>query len=278
METIEHIVLLDGLPSRAADNVGPAPMLQWVPIASLAVDRAYQREVLRRGRANICRIIENFSWSKFAPVVAAPIVGGRYALVDGQHRTIAAMALGFQEVPASIIIADQREQAAAFKSINGENTKVTRQQLHIAGVASGDPAALEIEDVCARAGVRILPYPIPADRLKPGETLAIATISRALQVYGRDTLITALQCIVETGDGNAGMLRADLIRGICAVLAANSIWLNAGERLLAAFDSIDLDDCIARIELVRQFGEKREDTLVRVLAPRLTALMQEPAR
>jgi hypothetical protein len=65
---------------------GPAPQLQWIAIEFLVVDTDYQREISRRGAINVMQIAEHFDWSKFAPVIVAPVEGGRYAIVDGRHR------------------------------------------------------------------------------------------------------------------------------------------------------------------------------------------------
>jgi ParB-like nuclease domain len=65
----------------------------------LVVDVTYQREIGRRGAVNVNQIAENFDWSKFAPVIVAPVEGGQFAIVDGQHRTAAAMLRGQEKVP-----------------------------------------------------------------------------------------------------------------------------------------------------------------------------------
>ena len=40
--------------------------------------------------AHLRRIAEQFDWRLFAPVIVAPIEGGLFAVIDGQHRTHAA--------------------------------------------------------------------------------------------------------------------------------------------------------------------------------------------
>ena len=60
----------------AAFSPGPAPFLGWVEIEKLVVDTEYQRDIGRRGTANVHHIAENFDWSKFAPVIVAPVEGG----------------------------------------------------------------------------------------------------------------------------------------------------------------------------------------------------------
>lgn len=52
---------------------GAAPILEWIKVERLVVDTEYQREIGRRGAANVIQISEHFDWSKFAPVIVAPI-------------------------------------------------------------------------------------------------------------------------------------------------------------------------------------------------------------
>jgi hypothetical protein len=108
---------------------GPAPQLQWIAIGDLVVDTRYQRDLGKTGGKNIVRIAREFEWAKFAPVVVAPIEGGQWAIVDGQHRTTAAALRGITKVPCQVIIADQRKQAAAFAAINANVTEMSPMQV-----------------------------------------------------------------------------------------------------------------------------------------------------
>lgn len=219
-------------------NPGHVPDLRWLAIADLVVDPEYQREIGRRGRANVQSIANTFDWCKFAPVIVATMEGGKYAVVDGQHRTTAAALLGISTVPCQVIIADRAKQAQAFAAVNGAVTKTTPQQLFHARVAAADPAALEILEVCRIAQVTIVQKYKPHSE-KPGETQAVAAITRCLSRYGRDTLITALQCITTTEGGNAGWLRATIIEALCIVLTKRHDWREAGSNLLQAMDKFD---------------------------------------
>jgi hypothetical protein len=203
-------------------------MLQWVAIADLVVDERYQRPIYGAGKINVRKIAAEFRWSKFAPVVVAPVAGGKFALIDGQHRTTAAALLGIDSVPAQVIIADTSEQATAFKAINGQVTRMHALALHHAAKTAGDPAALELDDVAQAAGVEILRYPRTIDRLEPGQTLAMGAIREGLRAYGRETVITALTCITETVNNRPGLLAAQIIRALCAVLGSNAGWRDGG--------------------------------------------------
>ena len=258
-------------PARPAEP-GPAPMLQWVRIADLVVDARYQRTVAGAGRGNVRRIAEGFRWSRFAPLVVAPVEGGRFAVIDGQHRATAAALLGIEQAPAQVVIADTAEQADAFRAINGQTTRVSPLQVHHAARAAGDPGALALQAVADAAGVVILRSPREAARIKAGETMAIGAIVTAIRAYGRDTTITALQCITETANNTPGALSASNIRALCAVLGANLAWREGGERLLAAFDEIDL---LAEAEEARATRRPRLVAVWEVLADRLRERLAE---
>ncbi|CDX37225.1 conserved hypothetical protein [Mesorhizobium sp. SOD10] len=174
-------------------------------------------------------------------MIVAPVEGGLYAIVDGQHRTTAAMLRGIELIPCQIVQADRAQQAAAYAAVNGNITKTTAQQLFYARLAAGDTHAKDLMDVCAAAGVEIVRRNMVSTKMKPGQTQAVGALSRCLQRYGRETLITALQCITETADGNPGFVRATIIEGLCEALGG-SPWVNLGEALLRAMDDFSFPD------------------------------------
>jgi len=226
---------------------GPAPFLEWIETEKLVVDITYQREIGRRGATNVNQIAEHFDWSKFAPVIVAPIEGGQFAIVDGQHRTTAAMLRGQKAVPCQVVQADRARQAAAYAAVNGNITKTTAQQLYHARLAAKDPAALALAEVCAAAGVEVVRRNLIQSGLKPGQTSAVGALTRCFNIYGRDTLITALQCITQTADGNPGFVRATIIEALCEVLGKAREWRDAGELLLRVMDKFRFADAWGQI-------------------------------
>lgn len=226
---------------QAPFEPGPAPMLQWIEISNLVVDDRYQRPIYGAGRTNVRRIAEAFCWSKFAPIVVSPVEGGGFAIVDGQHRATAAALRGVEKVPCQVIIADTEGQAAAFKAINGATTRMHRLSIHRAALAAGDEAAAELNAVTEAAGVTILPFPRAQDRLQAGETMAIGAIAECLRTYEREAVITALSCVTETENNKSGVLSGQMIKALCAAVASNAAWRDAGEALFRAFDEIDLE-------------------------------------
>jgi hypothetical protein len=238
---IGDIVRCMNLPQEVRGaRAGAAPMLQWLQIADLVVDPSYQRPICGRGRSNVDRIAREFNWRFFAPVVVSPVKGGKFAIIDGQHRTTAAALVGFDTVPCQVVIAGHEEQAAAFKAINGDTTPMSRMALHAAGVVANEPSAVEIANVCACAEVELLRYPVPVDKQKAGQTMAVGTLTRCLRRHGADTLVTALRCVTQTNNNAPGMLSARMIKALCEVLDDRPERWEPRTRLLAACDAIDL--------------------------------------
>jgi hypothetical protein len=119
------------------------------------IDRSYQRSISRAGSVNIARIAEYFEWSKFSPVIVAPIEGGLFPIIDGQHRATAAALRGVPEVPCEIVHIDRTRQAEAFAAINSNTTKVTPQIVYYARLTGRDPGAQEMARVLSAAGVTV---------------------------------------------------------------------------------------------------------------------------
>jgi len=220
-------------------DAGAAPQLQWIAVSQLRIDPTYQRHVLRTGEKNILAIARAFEWAKFAPVIVAPVAGGFYAIIDGQHRATAAALVGEKEVPCQVVIADRRKQAEAFAAVNGNVTAMSALQVHAARVASGEPQAMALAEACASAAVSICRYPLPANKMKPGETLAVGMLKNLLEKYGRDVFVAALRCITQTRRGNPGMIRAQIVDAICANLEAEPAWWSDDKRLIKAMQTFD---------------------------------------
>lgn len=269
----------EGFKAPDTTEPGPAPMLQWIKVEDLVVDPSYQRLIRDRGRKNVQRIAAQFRWSCFAPVVVAPIEGGKYAIIDGQHRTTAALLAGVASVPCQVIIADRAEQAMAFKAINGSVTKVSRMAMHAAAVVACEPAASLLQQACEIAEVELLRYPVEKSLQKAGQTMSVQACAASLAQYGRDTLITALQCVTQTSNNQPGILSGPVIRALCAVMDAHKDWRDAGEELFQAFEQIDissLDDLAGPIAAGRK-GATRTTILVELLEKELSELMTRVA-
>jgi len=226
-----------------ATDLGPASQQQWIEIEQLVVDPQYQREILGAGRRNIASIAGNFRWSHFAPVIVAPIEGGRYAIVDGQHRTTAAAIVGIKSVPCLVILADRAEQARAFKAVNAQTTRMHPTAMFRAAVTAGDPAALAAFEMAAAAEVVICTKPVSAQDMKARQTLAVRQLSNMAAQDACGTLTLRL-CALNSEDGT-NVLRASIIRAVFDCLIDHPEWRREANVLVGVFEELDLDEQLA---------------------------------
>lgn len=233
----------------ASTDLGMKPGLSWIPVRNLRIDPGYQREIIRNGARNIGSIAKNFDWSLFGIVVVANIGGAEFAIVDGQHRTIAAALRGIEEVPCVIIYADPGKQAKAFAAINGNVTAISKMAIFHAEVMADDADAVALRDACAAADVTVCKYPVPANMMEMGQTLAIGTLKMAMKTYGAAHLTTALRCITRVGYANIGLVKAPIIKALCHVLDAEPAWKVPEERLLKVMARFDYAKELAAAEM-----------------------------
>lgn len=176
---------------------GSAPQLAWIEIEKLVVDDGYQRELTAHNWRAIRKIAAQFHWSKFSPVFVAPIEGGLYAIIDGQHRTHAAAICGIVQVPCQIVQMTQGEQAAAFAAVNGLATKVTAGQIYKAALAAGEGWAVSLRQIAEDGGCRLMMSAGSSLTKKPGQIFGVAAFRGLADRFGGG-LASALKVLRET--------------------------------------------------------------------------------
>jgi hypothetical protein len=247
METLRKVDISDYAGVSFSSSVGPAPLLQWIAIEDLRIDDRYQRPVNVGGRKQVRSIANRFRWSRFAPIIVAPIEGGLFAVIDGQHRAHAARLRSIKSVPCMVVTVDTAEQAEAFVEINTRQIAVKPATIHRSRLISGEAEALEVQAICDEAGVILISSNRSAKLMGRGETLAVQVIYKARKDFGRPTLTAALEAIVKAGAGNPGLLRGPVITAYCAVFAENEA-LRDHDGLLDALDEFDLPAAHQRMQ------------------------------
>jgi hypothetical protein len=221
---------------------GAAPHLQWLPIEQLVVDPLYQRDITRSGRAHIRAIAANFNWAYFAPLMVAPVEGGCFAVIDGQHRATAARLIGIEQVPCAVIVADRRTQAAAFEAVNAKTSKLQKTQIFHARLEAGDATALAVRSACDDAGVQIV-RTASNWTYKPHYTAACEMIEKVV-CKDREIAVLTLTLIrraSELGCYERSYLRGVMIEAMFEVLRDHAEWGRDPDRLWRAFETVDLD-------------------------------------
>lgn len=121
------------------------------PIKDLWIDYEVQRDVLHK---HIMNIMKKWDSRICSPVSACQLVdSNRIETYDGQHRTIAATILGFEEVPCAVVITDDKNFASyAFEMLNDTGVKrLTPGDLHRNALVRYKNGSREIRNVRARS-------------------------------------------------------------------------------------------------------------------------------
>ncbi|MHB8286944.1 MAG: hypothetical protein ACYDD1_20020, partial [Caulobacteraceae bacterium] len=161
------------------------PVFMDVAPTDLLIDGSYQRDLADRGVRLITRIIEAWDWRRFKPPVCAWTDAG-LVVIDGQHTAIAAATHGgFSTIPVMVVEAKGAEaQASAFVGHNRDRLSLHPTQIHAAAVKAGEPDAVRIEAICARAGVSVVRNPYGSRRYAVGETISVGTIGNLIREHG----------------------------------------------------------------------------------------------
>ena len=138
------------------------PIFEDIAPETLYVDGAYQRGISEGGIRQNRLMEQNWDGTKFQPPVCSysEDENGKTIIkvLDGQHTAIAAASHpGVKTIPCMIVeAAETKSQALAFIGQNTNRLSITKLQLHQAALVAGDEDALTVQQVCDRAGVRLV--------------------------------------------------------------------------------------------------------------------------
>ena len=243
-------ILTDGLQEPARRDPGPKPEQRWLPVSLLVVDPDYQRDVNKSGRKQIEAIAAGFEWTKFSPVVVAPVSLGRYAIIDGQHRVTAAKLIGIAEVPCLIQQLDRAGQAAAFAAINGSVTKITPNAMYKAALAAREGWAVAADRASRNAGCRLMTSNRTAATKNGGEIYAAQMLRELIARHGEDVVTLALAAYRKGAYGDLPIAWASpFLKAWVTAVASTAGAARASTATLAAFheefDILEASDVVA---------------------------------
>ena len=222
---------------RHSLDLGTRPRVVWLGLAQLVVDKTYQREIGGAGTTHVNRLLREFNWNCYQPIIVGEREDGRFAVIDGQHRLEAARKHpAINELPCYVVDAPGvAAQAAVFATVNGRRLALTSQQKFWAAHAGGDAAAVEIERLCAVAGVSILRSP-PSYDIPARSILALFTLQKMVRQVGVGAVGSALELLAEAHGETPNAFRSPTIVALSRIAAAKSFSFKPAMRALRALD------------------------------------------
>lgn len=268
MKPLSEIAQALDLPMAETQFDGPKDQieLQWVETQKLHVDDRYQRLVSDRGRRLIRRLINDFDFSKFGAIVVGRSEDGKLSILDGQHRALAALVLNIGWIPATITKAELQDQASSFVAINADRTGVVAIDKFRARVTAGENTAVELSNILTELEIST---DVPAGgALRPRQTRAVNCLEKLVKTFGKGTVFTALEMLLDAQPDEANLLVGFNIevttRTLARVIDAKGD-IDRLQRLLEETDFISLSDTAAQL-LKLQGGTKVNHGTDRLLA------------
>jgi hypothetical protein len=227
--------------ARAAEysaDLGTRPRVVWLDLGLLDVDRRYQREITGAGSAHINRITRGFNWNRYQPIVVTEQDGGRYAVIDGQHRLEAAKKHPLiDSLPCYIIDApDLAAQAEIFVAVNSDRRALTNLQKFWASVAAGNREAAALAKACEEAGVTI-PRTTPQGGLSPRTLIGPNVMVGLIGKLGRDAVLTAIKLLADAWPAARSGFRIANLRAVATITST----AYSHKRLLGVLKGLDPD-------------------------------------
>lgn len=261
-------------PGRKAER----PELTWLPIGHLRLDDSYQRPLGKSNWRHIEAIAAEFDWKNFAPILAAPLEGGLFAIIDGQHRTHAAALRGFDAVPAMVVPMTHAEQARAFAWVNGQVTAITVFHVFKAALAAGESWALDAREIVEQAGCKLLAYPVSTYNRRPREIDAVGLVRDHVRAGRGDLLAAVFGALAASTMGeNSDAWRGTILNGLLAALVSFGDWRRVD--LPAFFEAHDIVDIRDRVDQMRRSRDGlAKEPPAKVFRETLIALFKQQVR
>lgn len=114
----------------------------------------YQRPA---SEAKVLRIASKFSWAAFQVISVSEAENGKYHVIEGGHRTRAAMKRNDVDLlPCMVFQMDSiQDEAKAFLEVNVNRSPMSAVDRHHAYITSGDVIAVKVENLARQCGRKI---------------------------------------------------------------------------------------------------------------------------
>lgn len=184
-------------------------IFKYIRYEDLAIESAYQRPPSPQ---LINRIAKDFQPDKAWPL-RVNFRDGRYYVVDGQHRLVAGHKAGIKQFLCHVQAGKSLEEEAQFfweTQSKQARRNLTAFQLFNARVASQEPVALRVKELCENVGIHI------AGHLdKGGDCQCVSALEDCIRQFGTDALVMALNALMLCWSKDKNGLESIFVMGMC---------------------------------------------------------------
>lgn len=221
---------------------GNPPSLEWLGVAQLQIDPAYQRACDGpKSRALIARMIRRWEWALCQPLVVTRRLDGSLFVIDGQHRWNGAKARGdIPHLPCVVLPAiDREEEAKTFVNLNTARQRLSQIEIFNGMLAASDPDALALVNLLQETGWKVARH-FNSANYEPGELACAPMLVRQVRAIGEATVRNALTALREAYPDTPVTVPSKLLGALMLIFQHD--WMRRG------FDADDLIEALADCE------------------------------
>lgn len=204
-----------------AAPLGSRPTIEWIHVDRLTMDDSYQRSTDNQASQRLIkRIASGFDWRLCTPLVVSRRPDGTFAVIDGQHRTLAAkMRHDIPDLPCCVFTyASPEEEAKMFIAANRSRKAMNRLDDFHAALAAGDDDAHQILQLVSDAGLTVARY-TSSSAWKPGEIAFTSSILSTMRKHGKGVVSTALRHVADAFPDQKVVQSGSIFLGLVKILA-----------------------------------------------------------
>lgn len=198
---------------------GARPTIEWLHLDRLSMDASYQRSTDNdASRRLIASIAANFDWRLCTPLVVSRRADGSFAVIDGQHRLLAARLRGMDDLPCCVFTYESaEEEAKMFVAANRSRKAMNRLDDFHAALAAGDSEAHQVLQIVSDAGLTVARN-TSSTAWAPGEIAFTASIASTLKKHGAAIVSAALTNIADAFPQQKVVQSGSIFLGLVKVL------------------------------------------------------------
>lgn len=218
---------------------------QLLPTSALLIDPLYQRHLSAPSKKKVAAMAANWRPQMAGVIEVSHRGNGTYAVMDGQHRVLAAKEAGITELPCLISEGlSVYEEAERFVDLNVERTRLGANDLFRSQLVAGDPNALAVAGVVNKLGLTV-----SMTHNRSLTSLQNVGVLRAItRAWGAEGLEFALKTAMEAWPNDVKRWHTYLLSGIVGfdfLYAKHPLYRRA--RLVEALKSNEAQVVINRI-------------------------------
>lgn len=128
--------------------------LEYIPKTALEVDPTYQRT---HGIDKVRDLASKWSWIACGALTVSERPDGKYYVIDGQHRTLAALKRSDISVLPCVVFTNCKieDEAAGFVNANSNRGLVSTIAKYRANLVAKEPLAVYLEETFSKYGIQV---------------------------------------------------------------------------------------------------------------------------